>query len=265
MVKIICAGFQKTGTKSLSRALEHLGYKVYDAGEVYMYMRNTWMDFFKGKITIEDVCREYDRQNVDVVVDGPANYFWEEMSAYWPNAKVILTLRDDEDKWYESIVKFYKGIVRWVGRLAYLGYLTPYGYLTEKHLTLPYHMLVFGNTNFHPLVQDFNNVNNEQIYKRKYREHNAYVRRYCPKDKLLVMNVKDGWAPLISFLETKTPEIEFPFRNKGGQVAEIMEDMMPAHTNRCKLEVGLVLVLIFLLPFTVSYYLNFILRSYQLE
>ena len=87
------------------------------------------------------------------------------MSAYWPNAKVILTLRDDEDKWYESIVKFYKGIVRWVGRLAYLGYLTPYGYLTEKHLTLPYHMLVFGNTNFHPLVQDFNNVNNEQIYK----------------------------------------------------------------------------------------------------
>jgi hypothetical protein len=80
MVKIICAGFQKTGTKSLSRALEYLGYNVYDAGEVYMYMRNTWMDFFKGKITIEDVCREYDRQNVDVVVDGPANYFWEEMS-----------------------------------------------------------------------------------------------------------------------------------------------------------------------------------------
>ena len=26
MVKIICAGFQKTGTKSLSRALEYLGY-----------------------------------------------------------------------------------------------------------------------------------------------------------------------------------------------------------------------------------------------
>ena len=26
-MKIICAGFQKTGTKSLSRALEMLGYK----------------------------------------------------------------------------------------------------------------------------------------------------------------------------------------------------------------------------------------------
>lgn len=51
-------------------------------------------------------------------------------------------------------------------------------------------------------------------FRRKYREHNAYVRRYCPKTKLLVMNVKDGWAPLVSFLETKTPEIEFPFRNK---------------------------------------------------
>ena len=38
-------------------------------------------------------------------------------------------------------------------------------YITEKHLTLPYHMLVFGNCNFHPLVQDFDNVNNESIYK----------------------------------------------------------------------------------------------------
>ena len=29
-MKIICAGFQKTGTKSLSRALEMLGYKGED-------------------------------------------------------------------------------------------------------------------------------------------------------------------------------------------------------------------------------------------
>ena len=29
-MKVICAGFQKTGTKSLSRALEMLGYKGED-------------------------------------------------------------------------------------------------------------------------------------------------------------------------------------------------------------------------------------------
>jgi len=99
-MKVICAGFQKTGTKSLSKALEELGYKVYDASETYIYMRKTWMDYFAGKITIEQVCEEYDRHNVDVVVDGPGNYFWQEMMEYWPKAKVILTVRDDEDKVY---------------------------------------------------------------------------------------------------------------------------------------------------------------------
>ena len=56
------------------------------------------MDFFAGKVTIEEVCAEYDRAGVDVIVDGPGNYFWKEMSDYWPKAKIILTVRDNEDK-----------------------------------------------------------------------------------------------------------------------------------------------------------------------
>ena len=120
-MKIICAGFQKTGTKSLSRALEELDYKgkcdfglrylikllaflVYDASETYIYMRKTWMDYFAGRITIEDVCRQYDKAGVDVIVDGPGNYFWQEMMEYWPKAKVILTVRDNEDKVINSLV-----------------------------------------------------------------------------------------------------------------------------------------------------------------
>lgn len=45
---------------------------------------------------------------VDVVVDGPANYFWEEMAQYWPKAKVILTVRDSEDKARVKITKIFK-------------------------------------------------------------------------------------------------------------------------------------------------------------
>ena len=71
---------------------------VYDAAETYVYMRQTWIDFFAGKITIEHVCEEYDKAGVDVIVDGPGNYFWREMAEYWPKAKIILTVRDNEDK-----------------------------------------------------------------------------------------------------------------------------------------------------------------------
>ena len=98
IMKIICAGAQKTGSKSLSEALSLLGYKVYDAPETYTYMRKTWIKFFNGKITIEQVCQTYDQQDCDVVVDLPTNYFWREMAEYWPQAKIILTVRDDEEK-----------------------------------------------------------------------------------------------------------------------------------------------------------------------
>ena len=69
-------------------------------------MRKTWMDFFKGKITIEQVCQKYDEEKCDVVVDGPSNYFWEEMAQYWPEAKIILTVRDNEDKAFLVTKKF---------------------------------------------------------------------------------------------------------------------------------------------------------------
>ena len=39
-MKIICAGFQKTGTKSLSRALEMLGYKGERFFEIVDYRSN---------------------------------------------------------------------------------------------------------------------------------------------------------------------------------------------------------------------------------
>ena len=66
------------------------------------------------------------------------------------------------------------------------------------------------------------------------------VRTLAPKDRLLEMNVKQGWKPLCEFLGEKTPEIEFPYRNKGGkngQTEEFLDEIMEPHIRRCKLEV----------------------------
>lgn len=258
-MKIICAGFQKTGTKSLSRALEELGYKVYDAAETYIYMRETWIDFFAGRRTIQQVCEEYDRHGVDVIVDGPGNYFWREMSEYWPKAKIILTVRDNEEKWYESMIQFYKGTIKWCGRLAVFGKLSPYGYNTEWGLTIPYHCLMFGNYNFHPFCQDFDNINNAESYKRKYREHNLIVRTTAPPDRLLVMNVKEGWEPVCKLLDVPVPNRGFPFRNKGGksgQTEEFLDDLMQKHIRRCKIEVATAIILIIAIPVYLAYLLK---------
>jgi len=263
MVQIICAGFQKTGTKSLSRALQKFNYKVYDAGETYTFMRETWIQFFQGHIGIEEVCAKYDQEGVDVVVDGPANYFWEEMAQYWPKAKVILTVRDNEDKWYRSLVTFYEGTVKWCGKLAYIGNISPYGYRTEKYLTMPYHRLVFGSTNFHPLTQDFSNRNNEFLYKRKYREHNSYVKNRCDSERLLVFNVKEGWKPLCAFLNRSVPSDSFPFRNKGGAAGETLDELVEPYIRRCRNEVILILTLVFLCPILAAYALQNSFLNYK--
>lgn len=257
-MKVICAGFQKTGTKSLGRALEELDLKVYDASETYIYMRKAWMDYFAGRITIQDVCRQYDEAGVDAIVDGPGNYFWHEMMEYWPKAKVILTVRDNEDKWYASMLAFYIGTVKWVGKLAYFGYLTPLGVGTAYGLTIPYHRMMFGHANFHPLVQDFDNVNNEVLLKKRYREHNQLVRANVDKSRFLEMNVKEGWKPLCQFLNRPTPDREFPFRNKSGkegQTGEFLDDIMEPYIKRCKMEVGISLTLLIIIPALIlSYY-----------
>ena len=46
-MKIICAGYNRTGTKSCSRALEILGYKVADLYETAEYLRFVKSDLSK--------------------------------------------------------------------------------------------------------------------------------------------------------------------------------------------------------------------------
>ena len=67
---------------------------------------------------------------------------------------------------------------------------------------------------------------NKMTAIKKYREHNAYVKTACPADKLLVYNPKSGWAPLCKFLGLKVPDMEFPNKNKGGQ---IVDDILLKH------------------------------------
>lgn len=62
--KILIAGFNKTGTKSLGDAFKQLGYRVFDASETYSIMHDHWCDVFAGKITLADIARIYEEHAV---------------------------------------------------------------------------------------------------------------------------------------------------------------------------------------------------------
>lgn len=70
------------------------------------------------------------------------------------------------------------------------------------------------------------------------------------------MNVKEGWEPVCKLLGQPIPNIEFPFRNKGGkngQTEEFLDELMESHIRRCKIEVASAILIIFTIPVLLAY------------
>ena len=85
-MKIICAGFPKTGTKSMASALTRLGYSVHDFEEHLEHNLQNYVDFLEGKVG-EEIFREM-YEDVDVILDQPACTLWNIIFKQFPDAKV---------------------------------------------------------------------------------------------------------------------------------------------------------------------------------
>jgi len=99
-IRVIGAGIGRTGTTSLKMALEQLGFdKCYHMDEVAKNPSHVpmWIDAANGKNVDWDALFE----GYQAAVDLPPYAFYSELMAYYPEAKIILTLREPE-KWYES-------------------------------------------------------------------------------------------------------------------------------------------------------------------
>jgi len=107
-MEIVCAGFPKTGTKSCSAALRELGYKVADYPETANDLSYAWKQFLFDNGTIETVIAEYQKYGYQANQDMPGNSYFEPLFRASPNAKVIMTVRDNETAWFESLSRFFK-------------------------------------------------------------------------------------------------------------------------------------------------------------
>ena len=100
-MKVIGAGFGRTGTRSLQAALELLGHApCYHMSTVIAepYRVRQWLDVGEGRGPgWEEVFAGF-----QAAVDWPAAAYWRELAEQYPEAKVILTVRDP-DRWYESV------------------------------------------------------------------------------------------------------------------------------------------------------------------
>ena len=105
-LEVIGAGFGRTGTLSLRAALERLGVGPCE------HMAQTLEQPARVALWQDAAARRRDGRPIDwrpllegyrAEVDWPAAAFWRELSAAHPQARVILTVRD-QDRWYDSMV-----------------------------------------------------------------------------------------------------------------------------------------------------------------
>ena len=207
-MKVIGAGFGRTGTTSLKAALQELGFgPAYSLTEVFENPQHVevWEAARRG----EKVHWQRFLAGYEVAVDWPACSFYEELMEAFPEAKVILTVRDPEP-WYASMQstiyqlrKVTQGPrpVRAAFNLA--GRFAPGATGTAR---LADH-LVWEDT-FDGRFEDKSYA--IEVFERS----NGAVRRRVSSGRLLVFDVREGWGPLCDFLGVEEPGMHFPHLNE---------------------------------------------------
>ncbi|MGI9048168.1 MAG: sulfotransferase family protein [Rubrobacteraceae bacterium] len=204
MVQVIGAGFGRTGTLSLKAALEELGFgPCYHMTEVFENPQHVelWERAEHGEhIRWDDLLGSY-----RATVDWPGCTFYEEMMGAYPDAKVLLSVRDPE-RWYESTRNTIYRISKLTRRSRFsslLGIFTPKGVRRAGQMV---NEMIWENT-FSDNFED--RAHAIEVFER----HNEAVKRRVPEDKLLVYEVKEGWEPLCEFLGAEVPDTPFPHLN----------------------------------------------------
>jgi Sulfotransferase domain len=206
-VKVIGAGFGRTGTMSLKVALETLGFEpCYHMTEVFAHPEHTgfWISAWRGEPSDWDgVLGEY-----EAAVDWPACTFYEELMKRYPDAKVILSIRDPE-RWYESVRNTIYELSVVIPRhpIYRIGYklVSFFVFRGSGNVDLAGEIIWQGT---------FDGRFEDRAYAIEvFERHNAEVQRRVPEDRLLVYDVKAGWGPLCEFLEVEEPDEPFPRTN----------------------------------------------------
>lgn len=129
-------------------------------------------------------------------VDSPGCDFYQELMAIYPNAKVVLSVRDSDEQWWNSL----NGAlgVQFTTRYKILTY--PVGFLREQLFL------------FWALMARWRSLPGVSVLgPAVHSAHNAEVTATVPRERLLEFNVKMGWPKLCEFLEVPVPDQPFPY------------------------------------------------------
>jgi len=211
---LIGAGLPRTGTASTCAALEKLL-----PGNCHHMIRaftdkegvDFWPKVAKGEALPEDWASFIKASRISAAVDFPMSLYWKDLLEMYPNAKVLLTVRDPV-KWYLSV----KNTIHHMAK-----------FMTESTAAAPFRLI--GRLKGNPMGKAlftcdaptylgakyprgmFGAIDDgQETAVRFFNDWKEQVIREVPADRLLVFEVKEGYAPLCKFLGVPVPDEPYP-------------------------------------------------------
>jgi hypothetical protein len=186
-LRVIGAGCGRTGTASLKLALERLlGAPCYHMIEVFQHPEHipAWHDAMLGKAVDWNALLT----GYAGAVDWPASACWPELMRAFPDALVLLSLRDPE-AWWTSANE------------------TIFAHLDDNPMAAPGWLDMV-----HAMIRNRfgGDITDRQSCIAAFNAHNARVRETVPKERLLVWQAREGWAPICEALRLEIPNEPFP-------------------------------------------------------
>lgn len=193
-LEIIGAGFGRTGTLSLKGALEKLGFgPCYHMVEVFQNPSHIpyWGAAARGEAIDWQALLTGYRSGVD----WPICSYYKELADLFPEAKVILSVREPHG-WFKSLHNTIFSAEN-TGNLWRED--TPEDMKSMMHKVM---------------IETFDGKNDvEEHAVQVFNEHIAQVKADIEPERLLVYEVGSGWAPLCDFLQVPVPAEPYPSVN----------------------------------------------------
>jgi hypothetical protein len=211
-LKVIGAGFGRTGTESLKAALEKLGLGPCD--HMFELIKTTWrVEHLEALERGEPADLEALFDGFESAVDFPFALYYRQLMEAYPDAKVILTVRDPH-AWYASAKKtILRGIPP--GSLPVARVL---GLFNRNARGIPRWWSYVRSALFEGFFEG--KKDDEAFMTALFTRWNNEVVATVPPERLLVFQVKDGWEPLCAFLGVAVPDEPFPKSNDAGTFEE---------------------------------------------
>lgn len=219
-IKVIGAGFPRTGTNSLKRSLEMLGIsKCYHMKELLTHpdQLQLWLQLENTGTTDWDTLYNGFQGSVDF----PCYPFYRQHLDRYPDAKVILTVRDFES-WYKSV----KSTIWTAGpqnlgeKLVMVGRMLTNPRVKKVVNCIKFVKRMFWQKQFQGRFEDKSYT--EEVFNRHIEE----VKDYVPAEQLLVYDIRDGWGPLCEFLQVPAPTEPLPHLNKRENFKTMLQDLI---------------------------------------